>query len=304
MDKTKPLLKWVGGKTQIINKLIDEFPSEMTNYHEIFLGGGSVLIALLNQIKQNTIKVTGKIHAYDLNEALIYFYKNVQSNHKDFYYEIQEIIKEFNLCQKDGIINRNPQTKEEAQLSKENYYYWSRSLYNKMSKEDKKSPRGSAMFLFLNKTCFRGVFRVGPNGFNVPYGHYKNPEIINEKHLEYIHELIKDVIFQCCDFETSLENVKKDDYTYLDPPYAPETSTSFVKYTDKGFTIDNHIQLFKMVKKLTEEDKKMMLSNADVSLVRDNFISDEYKITTIICKRKINSKTPQAKVNELIIKNY
>lgn len=160
------------------------------------------------------------------------------------------------------------------------------------------------MFIFLNKTCFRGVFRVGPNGFNVPYGHYKNPEIINRDHLDEIHDLIQPVIFECCDFNTSLTIAEPNDFVYLDPPYAPETDTSFVGYTKNGFNIDNHTNLFNLIHILTNTNKKMMLSNADVSLVRENFTNEHYNTTSILCKRSINSKNPDAKAKEVIIKNY
>jgi len=299
----KPILKWVGGKTQILDKLIVEFPTEINNYHEIFLGGGSVLLILLSYVKNGIIKISGNIYAYDLNEPLIHVYKNIQSNHNDLHSELQKIINEFNTCG-NGAINRTPANIEEAKMSRENYYYWIRSEYNKLSFNDKKTTTASAMFIFLNKTCFRGVFRVGPKGFNVPYGHYNNPEIINKDHLDEIHELIQNVIFECCDFNTSLNNVEPNDYVYLDPPYAPETDISFVAYTENGFNIDNHNNLFKLIHKLTETNIKMMLSNADVSLVRENFTGEKYNITSILCKRSINSKNPESKAKEVIIKNY
>ena len=299
----KPILKWVGGKTQIIDKLIVEFPTEINNYREIFLGGGSVLLTLLSYVKSGLIKVHGNIYAHDLNEPLIYIYKNIQTNHNQLYDKLQEIIREFNKCG-DGEINREPKNIDEAKISKENYYYWTRIEYNKLSFNDKKTILGSAMFIFLNKTCFRGVFRVGPKGFNVPYGHYNNPEIINKEHLDEIHDLIQGVIFECCDYNTSLASIEDNDYVYLDPPYAPETEISFVGYTENGFSLDNHNNLFKLIHKLTETNKKMMLSNADVSLVRENFIDQRYNITSILCKRAINSKKPDAKAKEVIIKNY
>lgn len=299
----KPILKWVGGKTQILDKLIIEFPNEINNYREIFLGGGSVLLTLLTYVKNDIIKIHGKIYAYDLNEPLIYMYKNIQSNHKQLYNEIHDLITEFNLCG-DGEINRKPKSINDAKIAKENYYYWTRNEYNKLNVMDKKTIKGSAMFIFLNKTCFRGVFRVGPNGFNVPYGHYNNPEIINPEHLNEIHELIQNVIFESCDFVTSLNNVEPNDYVYLDPPYAPETNNSFVGYTENGFNINKHNGLFELIHKLTETNKKIMLSNADVSLVRDNFTSEKYNITSILCKRAINSKNPESKAKEVIIKNY
>jgi len=299
----KPILKWVGGKTQILDKLIIEFPTNINNYREIFLGGGSVLITLLSYVRNGIIKIHGNIYAYDLNEPLVYIYKNIQSNHNELYNQIQQLITNFNSCGY-GEINRTPKNMDEAKISKENYYYWIRSEYNKLKNVDKKSTIGSAMFIFLNKTCFRGVFRVGPKGFNVPYGHYNNPEIINKEHLDVIHELIQNVIFECCDFNISLNNVEQNDYIYLDPPYVSETDTSFVGYTQNGFNLDNHNNLFKLIHNLTKTNKKMMLSNADVSLVRDNFTSEKYNITSILCKRAINSKNPEAKAKEVIIKNY
>jgi DNA adenine methylase len=299
----KPILKWVGGKTQIIDKLITDFPVEINNYREAFLGGGSVLLTLLSYVKTGIIKIHGNIYAYDLNEPLIYIYKNIQTHHNKLYDTLQTIITDFNKCG-SGEINRTPTNIEEAKIAKENYYYWIRSEYNKLCLTDKKGILGSAMFLFLNKTCFRGLFRVGPKGFNVPYGHYNNPEIINKEHLEEIHNLIQNVIFECCDFNTSLTNVDTNDFVYLDPPYAPETDTSFVGYTENGFNIEHHTNLFKLIHILTEKNKKVMLSNADVKLVRENFTNEKYNIISILCKRSINSKNPDAKAREVIIKNY
>ena len=300
---TKPFLKWVGGKTQIVDKLIIKFPNEINNYHEIFLGGGSVLLTLLSYVKNGDIKINGNIYAYDLNEPLIYLYKNIQKDYNELYNEIQKIIIQFNLCG-DGEINRKPKNINEAMISKENYYYWIRNEYNKLSIIDKNTIIGSSMFIFLNKTCFRGIFRIGPNGFNVPYGHYINPEIINKEHLKEIHNLIQNVVFECCDFNKSLTIVEQNDFVYLDPPYAPEKNTSFVGYTENGFNIENHNNLFKLIHILTDTNKKIMLSNADVSLVRENFTNEKYNTFSVLCKRSINSKNPQAKANEVIIKNY
>jgi DNA adenine methylase len=294
----KPILKWVGGKTQILDKLMQEFPTEINNYREIFLGGGSVLFALLHQTKTGAIKIHGKIHAYDANDALIGVYKNIQTNHAELYNGVQELIKEMNQCGA-GEINRKPANIEEAKLAKENYYYWIRNKYNQLT--DKKTTTASAMFIFLNKTCFRGVFRVGPNGFNVPYGHYNNPEIVNREHLDEIHGLIQGVIFECCDFTKSLASVETNDFIYLDPPYAPEKETSFVGYTENGFNMENHQNLFNILNTTTSA---WLLSNADVKLVRDNFTNEKYKIESIVCKRSINSKNPEAKAKEVVIKNY
>lgn len=302
----KPILKWVGGKTQIIDKIIAAFPKEMQNYREIFLGGGSVLFALLYCARENIIKIQGNIYAYDANEPLIYVYKNIQTQHEDLYSKLQTIIREFNECE-NGVVNRTPNTITEAKMARENYYYWIRSEYNKLTPVDKKTTLGSAMFIFLNKTCFRGVFRIGPKGFNVPYGHYDKPEIINKEHLEQIHELIQNVVFECCDFTKSLIEVETGDFVYLDPPYAPETEKSFVGYTENGFTLDNHKSLFKMIHEINEfpeANMKFMMSNADVELVRENFEKKGYNIVSLLCKRAIHSKTPDAKAKEVIITNY
>ena len=299
---TKPILKWVGGKTQIIDKIINNFPKEINNYREIFLGGGSVLLTLLSYVKKDIIKINGDIYAYDANGPLIYMYKNIQTRHNELYECLINLINEFNDCNNDEI-NRNPINIDEETKNRENYYYWIRKNYNNLSNDEINDIIGSAMFIFLNKTCFRGVFRIGPNGFNVPYGHYKNPEIINKNHLDEINELIQNVIFECYDYSISINNIVNNDFTYLDPPYAPEISTSFVGYTKDGFNIDQHNNLFNLIHKLTDENKKMMLSNSDVTLVRDNF-GERYRIIEIVCKRTINSKNPEAKAKEVIIMNY
>ena len=308
---TKPILKWLGGKTQILNQILPNFPKNINNYHEIFLGGGSVLLALLSYVKAGVIHIEGTINAYDINEPLIYVYKNIQLHHTELYETIHQIIEEFNICPIEGLLNRKPLDITEAKLSKENYYYWIRYTYNKLSDIEKKTIIGSSMFIFLNKTCFRGVFRIGPNGFNVPYGHYNNPEIINEDHLEAIHDLIQNVIFNCYDFKKSLtyiistEEINNSDFIYLDPPYAPETSTSFVGYTKQGFNLEQHNLLFNMIHKLSELNIKALMSNSDVCLVKENFNNEKnYVCQTILCKRSINSKKPNSKVNELIISNY
>lgn len=299
----KPILKWVGGKTQLLDKLLPEFPTEINNYHEIFLGGGSVLLAVLYYRNQSKIKINGSIYAYDLNEPLIYVYKNIQTNHIELYEKLKEIIKEYTESG-DGEINRKPATITEAKVAKENYFYWTRIQYNKMTSAEKRTTKGSAMFIFLNKTCFRGVFRIGPNGYNVPYGHYKNPQIIDKTHLDEIRDLIQGVVFECCDFSVPLNNIAPADFVYLDPPYAPETEKSFVGYTENGFDINQHKKLFEMIHSLTENNKKMILSNADVDLVRENFNNDNYIIDSVLCKRSINSKNPESKTMEVIIKNY
>jgi DNA adenine methylase len=298
---TKPFLKWVGGKTQILEKVLSKFPKTMQSYHEPFLGGGSVLLGLLSLQKAGQIQISGKIYASDLNATLIALYKNIQKNVDAFIETITALKEEF-----EGItgtdVNRKPATLKEASTSKESYYYWIRSQFNTLVKEGKcETLEASAMFLFLNKTCFRGVYREGPNGFNVPYGHYENPGILNEEHLRDISELIQKVRFKAQGFEKSLSKCKAGNFVYLDPPYAPENEKSFVGYNSGGFSLENHQELFEACKKLVEIGANFTMSNADVTLVRDAFPAGEYETEVVECRRAINSKKPESKTNEVLI---
>lgn len=292
----KPFLKWVGGKTQIINEIISKIPKEINNYHELFLGGGSVLLAVLSLEKQNKIIIKNKIYAYDINKDLINVYKNIQSNKEELYKFIDLYITEYDNI-RGNIINRKPETIDEAKTSKESYYYWIRNKYNNI---DKDSIECSALFMFINKTCFRGMYREGPNGYNVPYGHYKTtPTIITLSDLNYISDLIKNVEFKHSSFTESIKDIKSKDFVYLDPPYAPENSKSFVKYVENGFNLDMHKLLFNEIKKL--KNVKFVMSNSKVDLVIDNF--KEYNCEDITARRAINSKKPGSTTTEVIIYN-
>lgn len=310
----KPFLKWVGGKTQIIDKIIKKFPKEINNYHELFLGGGSVLLALLSLRAQQKIIIKNKIYAYDINNALIHVYKHIQENADELYKYIEIYIndydninnsikydnmsKEEEKCKKTLI--RNPTTLEDAKKYKESYYYWMRKTYN--DSVDKTTVKCAALFMIINKTCFRGMYREGPNGFNVPYGHYKKtPTIITKENLTVISELIKDVEFVHADFCISIKNPVSGDFVYLDPPYAPINEDSFVGYVSGGFDLEKHKQLFCGIKEFNTNKIKFAMSNANVKLVIDNFVG--YKCDNIVARRAINSKNPGSTAKEVIIYN-
>lgn len=292
----KPFLKWVGGKTQILDTILNKIPKEMNNYHEPFVGGGSVLLAVLSMKERGDIKIKGHIYACDLNEGLINVYKHIQKNKNDLFNQIETIINDYDELTGDEI-NRKPQTLEEATTSRESYYYWLRDIFNNSNKE---SIEYAALFMIINKLCFRGIYREGPNGFNVPYGHYKKtPTIITKEDINRLSELLKDVKFICCDFMDAFKNMKKNDFVYFDPPYAPENSKSFVKYLEVGFDLECHEKLFDNILKLNKKHVKYVLSNAKVDMVLDKF--SECNIDEITARRAINSKNPESTTKEVII---
>ena len=305
MALVKPFLKWVGGKTQIIHDVLALFPKRIHNYHEPFLGGGSVLLALLSD---ESVVITGRIYASDINPHLIAIYKNIQHRPEDVITEVKRLADEYAKCT-GSVINRKPASIEEAMSSPESYYFWIRSQFNRITKSAAEhissagSLKASALLLFMNKTCFRGLYREGPNGFNVPFGNYKNPTIIDEAHIRKVSVLIRDVIFTCESYVDSLARVSghpDEDFVYMDPPYAPETSKSFVGYTADGFSLDDHKILFSICDKI---EARMLMSNADVALVNAAFAEPKYAKKTISCKRSINSKSPESRTNEVLITN-
>jgi DNA adenine methylase len=301
---TKPLLKWVGGKTQLLDTLLPLFPMEIQNYHELFIGGGSVLLALLSETPR---RIQGNIHAYDTNPVLISFYQHLQSQPQALYEILQQIIQEFQSIapSTQEKPNRKPATLEEAKTSRESYYYWIRQQYNHLTTEQQQRAYGVALFFFLNKTCFRGVFRVGPNGFNVPYGHYANPEIVEYEHWMEIHRLIQPVNFLVMDCSVSMVLPQPRDFVYLDPPYVQETKTSFVGYSLEGFSLEKSRLLFYQCHQWMEQGVSWVMSNSDTPLLKESFPDEKpekkYHIQHVSCRRAINAKHPESVAKEVVV---
>lgn len=295
----KPFLKWVGGKTQIITKIVNKMSGmKMKNYHEPFLGGGSVLLAVLSLHRHEIIDISGNIYAYDINKSLINVYKNIQSNKEELHEYLSHYISEYDSIVGNEV-NRSPKNLEQAMTSKESYYYWIRNKYNTSSKD---SVESSSIFMFLNKTCFRGMYREGPNGFNIPYGHYKKtPSILSMEELIYISELIQDVVFQALDFNDSIKSIKEGDFVYFDPPYVKLSYTSFVGYTSVGFDDTMHGKLFNYVKQLKDSDISFVMSNSDTDMVKESF--NDFNIEYVKARRAINAKNPGSSTTEVIIHN-
>lgn len=294
--RTKPFLKWVGGKTQIIDKVMEKFPATMESYHEPFVGGGSVLFALLDARAKGDIVVNGSIHAYDANPRLIEVYQEIQSNKDNLFAAIGRYMVVYAGIE-GAEINRAPKNMEEATTSQESYYYWMRAKFNAT---DTPTTERSALFMVLNKTGFRGMYREGPNGFNIPFGHYKRtPQVITKDALDTISDLIADVKFKTCDFGDAFSAMQSGDFVYADPPYAPETAKSFVGYTADGFGMETHDRLFGCLLGLAEKNISFAMSNARVDMVVDKFVG--CGIDTVVARRAINSKNPGATTEEVLV---
>ena len=251
MALVKPFLQWVGEKTPTLSAVHD-FPKQIHNYHEPFLGDGSVLLALLSD---KSITVSGRIYASDNNPHLIALYKNIKYHPEKLIDEVRKITDAYAKCS-GSVVNQDPSTIEEALTSQESYYFWIRSHFNLITKDAVHmtilaSIQASAMLLFLNKTCVRGLYCEGPRGFNVPFGNYENVTIIDEAHICEVSALIHDVIFTCESYVNALVRVSgnpEGDFVYLAPP--------------SGFSQEDHKILFSIYD--TIEARKLMRSDSDV----------------------------------------
>jgi DNA adenine methylase len=278
-EKAKPFVKWVGGKRQLLKQFHDMglypptgFDPTKNTYFEPFLGGGAVFFDLLPK----------KAFLSDLNYELVIAYKTIRD-------DVENLIVSLKKHQHD-----------------KNYY-----LKVRKQTIDKKSEiEIASRFIFLNKTSFRGMYRVNSKGgFNVPFGNYINPRICDEINLRKVSEALKQVSITHGDFKQNLQQAKKGDFIYLDPPYYPVSKTaSFTSYTTKSFLKKEQLELRDLFYELHKKGCLLMLSNSDTPFINQIYseLKDKkIKINKVIAGRTINAKAARgAKINEVLITNY
>ncbi len=294
MIKTvKPFLKWAGGKTQLLDDIESKFPYkkyDIFSYVEPFVGSGAVLFWILNNFPN-----VKSIVINDINYDLIDTYRTIQSTIKDVILILKQYEQEYHF-----LLDK---TKE-----KKAYYYNKRQLFNARVCEPTIQ---TALFIFLNRTCFNGLYRVNKNNeFNVPIGSYKKPMICDESNLLAVYESLQKVKILSGDFEQTMQYVNHDVLFYFDPPYRPLSKTSnFNTYSKDEFNDDEQYRLKLFCDKLDTLNSKWILSNSDMKNVNtnDNFFDDlfsDYKIDRVIAKRSINSNAlKRGQLTELLISN-
>lgn len=297
MEIVKPFVKWAGGKGGLISQLKDFYPFELEDgkikkYIEPFVGGGAVLINILQKYDVE------EAYAFDINIDLINCYKVIKAN-------VEELIKELDLKEKEFL-------KLELE-DRQKYFYEVRKEYNSYRiLEDEISVKRAGEFIFLNRTCFNGLYRVNKNGeFNVPCGKYKNPTICDSKNLRNLSYLIRNAVFQYGDYKKSEKFIDDNTFVYFDPPYRPLSATSgFTSYTKENFNDENQKELGEYFKKLDTKNAKLMLSNSNPKNINkdDKFFEEIYKgfnINEISAKRMINANSKgRGEISELLITNY
>jgi DNA adenine methylase len=271
----KPFLKWAGGKRQLLGEILERIPNTFENYIEPFLGGGAVLFAL--QPKRALIN--------DINTSLIHTYKTIACEPQQFIVKIKEL---------DSRI---------AEGGKE-YYYLIRDLYNSKLMREEFDLELAALFVFLNKHCFNGLYRVNAKGlFNVPYNNSKKSSIDEEVILE-VSMYLKNMTICLGDFEDACKDAKEGDFIFLDSPYAPLNPSSFESYTKEGFDMESHIRLAKLFDDLTKRGCFCMLTNHNTEFINDLYGNKGYKMDVVSVKRMINSDASKRTGEEIIICNY
>jgi len=266
----KPILKWAGGKRQLIDHVISLFPKDhkQRTYHEPFIGSGAIFFTV--EPRSGTIN--------DTNEHLMNFYKIVKNHPEEL---INETLKH--------------------EYNKETYY----ALRDRFNQERLSDLERASLFLYLNKTCFNGLWRVNSEGkFNVPFGRYRNPTIVQENRIREASRILKNIDIICSDFSYILDRAKPGDLCYFDPPYEPISETAyFTAYTAKGFDMDEQIRLCETCCKLDEKGVYFVLSN---SYVRDliELYEPRFRIKTVQARRSINSKPDKrGPIREILVTN-
>jgi len=266
-------VKWAGGKKQLIEQFKQYFPKNIEDYYEPFVGGGAVLFYVLQTHKPKKILIS------DINEELINCLNVIKNN-------VEVLISKL---------------KEHKELHNKEYFYKIRKLNHK----EISSIESASRFIYLNKTCFNGLYRVNSKGeFNVPIGSYKNPSIVMEQDLRLISKLLHNVEIKVMSFDKVLEYAKKNDFVYFDPPYYPLNKTSsFTSYTKDSFLEKEQKQLAEVFTELDKKGCKIMLSNSDTEFIKNLY--NNYKINLVQARRMINSDpTKRGKINEIVVTNY
>ena len=296
-EKARPFVKWAGGKGSLISQLSNFYPYELRNgiierYIEPFVGGGAVLIDILQNYDVR------QAYAFDINMDLINSYNVIKNN-------VEELITNLKRMETEYL--------QLEQEERKNYFYNKRNEYNDYTlQENEQNVQRATQFIFLNRTCFNGLYRVNKDGkFNVPVGSYKNPTICDEENLRNLSELIQNVQFQYGDYRRSMEYVTENTFVYFDPPYRPLNVTSgFTSYTKEDFNDDNQRELATFYRELNERKAKLMLSNSNPKNINeeDHFFDTIYQgfnIDEIYASRMINAKSNgRGKISEILVTNY
>ena len=266
-------IKWAGGKKQLLEQFKPFFPKKIERYFEVFVGGGAVLFYVIKTYNPKYIFIS------DINEELINTYEIIKNDVESLITELKKL-RQFH--------------------NKETYY--------KIRAEDPKllSPLTRASrFIYLNKTCFNGLYRVNSKGgFNVPMGSYKNPSIFSEEDLREISKLLHNVKIKLMPFEDILNYTKKDDFCYFDPPYYPlKKGQSFTTYNKEVFLEKEQEKLKDVFEKLDKKGCKVMLSNSDTDFIKGLY--KNYNINFVNANRMINCDgSKRGKIKEIVVRNY
>ena len=292
----KPFLKWAGGKSQLLKEIEQYYPfdnTKITKYAEPFVGGGAVLFDVLSKYDLEEVYIS------DINKELINTYQNIRD-------DIDELVDSLSIMQNE-FIPLDTDNRKKYYLTKRE-----RSNFLKVNGDETINIEKAALMIFLNKTCFNGLFRVNKKGFfNVPMGAYKNPLICDEKNLRAISKKLQNVKIVCGDYRKSAEFIDRNTFVYFDPPYRPLTETaSFTAYTENLFCDSEQIELAEFVDRMNQRGAKVVVSNSDPknSNVDDDFFDNIYsmhKIKRVEATRMINcNSAARGKINELLISNF